>query len=200
MSSPQQPKHGPAFDPSKGNDAPPDPKATQDLPYPVPNLGLTYPYVAPSFNLDPPNSSGSGNAAPAPPCAPFDVNLVALRWDVASLFGAMVGLVDDYQTLRDKVMAAKDTVFGQNARVPDNVYGVEYYQPSENGQPSPIQDNAKQFAATMNPAQDKALAQMAAAMEVVGQYIAAVNRAGQAYSSADRKAEFPAPPPNPVTF
>ena len=41
--------------------------------------------------------------------------------------------------------------------------------------------------------------QVAGTIEIVGQYIAAVNRSGQAYGHADRESVFPEPPQNPVT-
>jgi hypothetical protein len=206
MTDPQQPKHNgndpgvvPFTPPADNAPAPPDdPKAKQDLPYNVPTVTVGW-TAAPSFNLDPPNSESGGNNNPVPPCPPFTVDLSSLRAAEGTMLDASRTAVSNYQTLRDKVLSEKDTVFGQTAIDNSQVTGIEYYQPAPGGDPSPLQDIAKQFAETMNPAQDKVLAQMAAALEVVGQYIAAVNRAGQSYGRADRKAEFPAPPANPVT-
>ncbi|WP_345347594.1 hypothetical protein [Actinoallomurus liliacearum] len=53
---------------------------------------------------------------------------------------------------------------------------------------------ANQFAAKMNPVQEKVLWEIANTVEVIGQYIVAINRSGQTYGRADRLSVFPHPP------
>jgi hypothetical protein len=60
--------------------------------------------------------------------------------------------------------------------------------------PGPLRENSLAFADGINPAQEKALAYIANALEVAGRFIASLDTSGIAYSSADRKARFPDPP------
>lgn len=208
MTDPINPQYGVPFDPNAGGGGGPNPDAGKDLSYLVPQLQVVW-GTSPSFNLDPPNKNPSGgddtSKHDAPPCGPIQVNLSTLRDAEQTMLGASRTVVGDYQALRDKVLAVKDTVFGQQVTVPptagsatSTVVGTGVWIPPDPG-PSPIQDTAKKFAAEMNPAQEKALWQIANAIEIAGQYIAAVNRSGQSYGHADRASVFPDPPPNPVT-
>ncbi|MCW2945857.1 MAG: hypothetical protein JWR24_2574 [Actinoallomurus sp.] len=201
VTDPQASKYGPPFDPNAPGSDQPNPDAGKNLSYLVPNVSVAW-STAPSFNLDPPNSGGGDGGGDVPPCSPIQVNLSTLRGAEASMLGSARTAVGDYQSLRDKVMSVKDTVFGQQAIAGTSGYwnaASQGYVPGNDNAASPIQDPAKKFADVINPAQEKVLWQMAGALEVIGQYVAAVNRAGQSYGEADRKAKFPAPPPNPVT-
>jgi hypothetical protein len=111
--------------------------------------------------------------------------------------------VAQYQDLRNAVWSKKDNVFGQNAIMEDDTPSAasvvsQAPVPQHHEGPSPVQKSAKEFADSINPAQEKVLEQVANALEIVGQFTAGVDRAGQAYGSADRKSKFPEPPPNPV--
>jgi hypothetical protein len=191
------------MDPNAQGGDQPDPDAGKDLTYLVPNAQVAW-STPPSFNLDPPNpnpppSSGDPSGGDTPPCGTIQVNLPTLRSAEDSMLGAARIAVGDYQSLRDKVMSVKDTAFGQQSTVTSD----GWWNPASQGwmaggqaSPSPVQDPAKKFADSINPGQEKVLWQIANALEIVGQYISAVNRSGQAYGQADRNAEFPAPPPN----
>jgi hypothetical protein len=211
VADPQPPKYGPAFDPNAGGgDGQPDPDAGKDFGYLVPHVQVAW-STPPSFNQDPPESGGSGDQSKdVPACGPIQVNLGTLRTAEQKMLGASQIAVNDYEALRSKVMSVKDTVFGQGATVtevhggPDGVSGNSYNGAGagvrqEETVASPVQDVAKKFADSINPAQEKVLWQVANTLEVVGQYIAAVNRSGQSYGHADRKSVFPEPPPNPVS-
>jgi hypothetical protein len=60
--------------------------------------------------------------------------------------------------------------------------------------PGPLVKSSRDFADNINPAQEKALAYIANALELTGKFIAGLDTSGIAYSSADRKARFPDPP------
>ena len=106
-------------------------------------------------------------------------------------------------------METKDVVFGQQATVnqvtggQSGVSGNSYNGAGagireEHTVTSPIHQTAMDFAAGINPAQEKILWQIANVHEVIGQYIAAINRAGNSYARADRLSQFPTPPGNPT--
>jgi hypothetical protein len=126
------------------------------------------------------------------------MNMISIRTGLFTIVSELQSAVALYQDVRNEVYSTKDNVFGQNAVVAPTVTGVENYVPDSDTEPSEIQKSAQDFAASINPAQEKVLEQIANALEVVGQFTAGVDRSGQAYGSADRKAVFPDPPPNPV--
>jgi hypothetical protein len=188
-----------------------DPDYGKDLWNLVPQLSVPAPWNGdpgpPSFNNDPPpGDPGSGDPAvpPVTPVSPISVNLTSLRGSEMNMISEVQSLVADYQALRDDVWATKDTVFGQNAMV----HGTAISNPAGGGapsggnekpSPSPIQGPAHEFANSLNPAQERVLEQIANSIEIVGQFVAGLNKAGQTYGAADRKAKFPEPPSSPVT-
>jgi hypothetical protein len=214
VADPQHPKYGPAFDPNAGGgNGQPDPDAGKDFGYLVPNVQVAW-STPPSFNQDPPDVTPPGGDGDkdndVPACGPIQVNLGTLRTAEQSMLSASRIAVTDYEALRNKVMSVKDTVFGQTATVtevtggPDGVSGNSYNGAGagvrqESTVASPVQEAAKKFSDSINPAQEKVLWQVANTIEIIGQYIAAVNRSGQAYGHADRESVFPEPPQNPVT-
>jgi hypothetical protein len=191
-----------------------DPKSNpdygKDLSNLVPHLAVPAPWNGqpgpPSFNTDPPQQDpAAGDPPPVPPVSPIAANLISLRSGEMNLISEVQSLIADYETLREKVFATKDSVFGQNAI--ESVFtdpgqaagGGGSGMPVEHKGPSKIQGPAHEFANSMNPAQERVLEQIANSIEIVGQFIAGLNRAGQSYGAADRKAQFPEPPPSPVT-
>lgn len=201
MTDPKTPKYGPAFDPNgKGGDTP-DPDKGKNLGYLVPTEKVAW-STPPSYNLDPPNSGGDqGKDDPAPPCGPVKADLSSMRTAETSLLGYSRTAVGDYTTLRDKFMSVKDTVFGQTSvEHEDSDYSAANYAAGGGGSPyghdydGAMQKPGKEFADSINPAQEKALWQIANALEAVGHYIAAVNTSGQSYGKADRASRFPVPP------
>jgi hypothetical protein len=194
-----EPKHGPAYTPPPDDgSSTPDPDYGQDLSSYAPNLAVPTPWSSPgppSFNDDPPKTP-AGDQPPnkdIPPCAYLQVNLASLRGGMNVMLAQTQTLVGLYDDLRLGVFGCAHTVFGQTAMIDDDPYGVEGASATD-PEASPIQAQAQVFAAGMNPAQERVLEFAANAIELVGQFIAGVDRAGQVYGSLDRKAAFPPAP------
>jgi hypothetical protein len=65
--------------------------------------------------------------------------------------------------------------------------------PSDQGQKQ-LSDTAQQFGTIIDPVMEKALYQVAGALETLGAFIATVNLTGQSYGQIDRASKFPEPP------
>jgi hypothetical protein len=206
-----QPKYGPPYQPpADGGDNTPDPDKGKDFSGDVPHLAVPAPWSspgAPSFNEDPPAiPAGAGDPPKDIPDIPyFTVNLASLRGGLSTMIADAQALVNAYEDLRLGVFGGKDTIFGQNATV-DEVTTTPGSTANQNvntyhwdTKASPAAAAAVEFAASMNPAQEKVLEFAANAIELAGQFIAGVDRAGQTYAATDRAAIFPPPPENPVT-
>ncbi|MDH2393569.1 hypothetical protein QCN29_33365 [Streptomyces sp. HNM0663] len=169
----------------------PDPDHGKDLGYLVPNVSVSW-GVLPSFNNPPPGSEQQGGGdvdedVPATP--PIRVDLSGVRATEITLISAARTVVDAYQGLREHVLSVQDDVFGQNDT--DLEKDPTYYATSAQEVPSQIQPIAREFAASMNPAMERALYFMGTTLELFGEYIALINRTGQTYSEVDRNARFP---------
>ncbi|MFL6055085.1 MAG: hypothetical protein ACJ72W_19560 [Actinoallomurus sp.] len=199
----------------------PDPDYGKDLSGLVPHVavgGIWGTYGPPSFNMDPwGQTQGSGDSNPdVPPVSPISADLSSIRNAEKGLIAETKNLTFDYEWLRDKVFAAKDTVFGQHATVVEATDGAgrpldkgigmdktSQQHSTKNGLPtgtgpSAIQPSAQNFANQINPAMERVLEQIANAIEILGEFTAGVNKAGQSYGYADRHSQFPDPPPSPV--
>lgn len=169
-----------------------DPDHGKDLGYLVPNLNVSW-TVMPSFNNPPPAPESQGDPEAAstdvPATPPIRVDLSGMRATEISLINAAQTAVDAYQGLREHVLSVKDDVFGQHDT--DLEKDATYYGTSAQEVPGQIQSIAREFAASMNPAMEKALFFMGTTMELVGEYIALMNRTGQTYSEVDRNSRFP---------
>jgi hypothetical protein len=65
----------------------------------------------------------------------------------------------------------------------------------DTGKPSnAFSQAAAAFAEVINPAQEQLLKAVADTIELDGQFIAMLDRAGQSYAQTDRAAKFPEPP------
>lgn len=189
---------------------PPDPDFNKDLSDLVPHLAVPAPWNdnPPSFNLDPPPGAAPGNASltdhPIVDVTPFAVNLSTLRNAVIDVTHELGDLVNGYEALRDFVLATKDSIFGQDALHTEYddpgaaSGGGGSGMPQQKTSPSPIQAHAREFAGHINPRQERVLEEIANSIEIVGRFTAGLDRAGEAYGAADRKAVFPEPPPSPV--
>lgn len=205
---PEQPKYGPAYHPdgsSGSSDPPPDPDKGKDLWSFVPEVAVPAPWNGqpgpPSFN-DAQSSDGDHNSEKLkyiPECPPFHVDMGSLRDGMTSMLATVQAIIPEYDDLKAKVRDGIDNdVYGQNA----TIYATPNANPAGGGAvsesggsgPSPVQDSARKFAAVINPAQERSLEVIANALEIVGRFIALVDKSGQAYGEADRKARFPAPP------
>ena len=200
MTEPRTPKYGPAFDPNAQTGGGTDPNKGDDLSYLDPTVKVAW-STPPSYNEDPQGSGGKPDDTTAPPCEPVKADLSSMRTAETTMLGSARTAVGDYTELRTKVLAVKDTIFGQQlVDVEPDKYDAANQaagggpSPYDTETPNPMQKPGKEFADSINPAQEKALWQIANALEAVGQYIAAVNTAGQSYGKTDRGARFPAPP------
>jgi hypothetical protein len=168
----------------------------------------------PSFNLDPKDIDEQSSGKPAAQqgsddAEDFKVSFEALAAQVDSMLGKARGLVTQYEALKSKVKASEGSIFGQ-ASVEEasagywasSADGTNYWVASDDAgemQPTVFAKPAREFAAKMNPYQDKALQSIGAALEVVGEYIALVNHSGQVYAATDGHSQFPPPPGKGVT-
>lgn len=210
------PKYGPPYQPPTGDGSGDSGAAPPNVgDGDVPNVAVVAPWSSPgppSFNDDPPAPpAGSGDQPTSIPDIPgYSVNLASLRGGMNTLIADAETLVSAYEDLRSTVFGGKDTVFGQTATVTsvnDSDQGAAQAAGGSSGDgnpgdvtnPSPIQKTALEFAASLNPAQLAALEAAANAIELVGQFIAGVDRAGQTYGATDRAALFASPPGNPVS-
>jgi hypothetical protein len=209
-----QPKYGAPYVPSgDGANEPDDPDKGKDLWSDVPQVEVLEPWNGnpgpPSFNDDPPDfqQAGSAPSSAAPQTEHIAINMATVRYGEEIVLEVAKVAVAEYEALREKVYYAKDTVFGQQAVTYTNGDGTAAGGAGGGGsnvqqiraEPSKLQASAKEFADNINPAQEKVLEQIANGLELVGQFVAGVNKAGQGYGAADRKTRFPEPPPSPVT-
>jgi len=189
----------PSKDDPETNTDPNNPPDTTARSYLVPDLKLAWTGAGypPSFNKDPKQGEGSSEYGPA---GAFSVNLAEIRTQEGNMLTAAGTAVTAYQELKSKVLGSAGTVFGQESKAGSGVK-VEWNAASqgsqerdESKQDSQFAGKAREFAASMNPAQEKALEQIANALEYVGQFIALGNKTGQGYAQADRHSVFPDPP------
>ncbi|MCP2263282.1 hypothetical protein ACFQHV_21180 [Promicromonospora thailandica] len=216
--TPVAPKYAAPYEPpAESGEAPPDPDKGKDLWSGVSQLAVPDEWAAggPSFNDDPVEATGSGDAPEqtAPPeTPPLRMSMASVRGGMSTMVGELQALVSSYQALRSLVFDTRDSVFGQRAtttvEVTARAGGVikEFYAPTSAEQmfrtrevESQINEPAREFAASMNPVQEKTLGQIADAIQAAGQFVAGIDRAGQSYGSADRKARFPEPPAGSIT-
>ena len=202
MTEPRTPKYGPKFDPDAQTGGGADPDKGDDLSYLDPTVKVAW-STPPSYNEDPQGSGGKPDDTTAPSCEPVKADLSSMRTAETTMLGSARTAVGDYTELRTKVLAVKDSVFGQQLvdKTDDSKMqgltgstGGSAGDPDGDDDPQPMKEPGKEFADSINPAQEKALWQIANALEAVGQYIAAVNTAGQSYGKTDRGAKFPTPP------
>ncbi|WP_329252675.1 hypothetical protein OG417_09330 [Actinoallomurus sp. NBC_01490] len=162
----------------------------------------------PSFNTDPKFSQDDGGSGNPPPtydhdAEDFSVDFDKLGSSVNTMLTKSRALVTQYENLRSHVLSSEGTVFGQTSMLPGSsgVYDSYSHTWGKGHDPAPtvFQKPAQEFAAQMNPAQQKTLQSIGAALELFGEYIALVNHSGQVYAAADRHSLFPAPPANGVT-
>ncbi|GAA0370636.1 hypothetical protein NE235_35560 [Actinoallomurus spadix] len=201
---------------SKYDRHPFDPNDHSDDSAVPPNLGNTDSPVLkvawasrPSFNTDPTFSQDGGDSAGSPPAPDgdakdFSVNFGKLGDGVNKMLTTAGGLVTQYENLRSHVLSSEGTVFGQTSTVTaaSDTYdaGSHTWTHHDNTTgPTVFAKPAQEFAAQMNPAQEKTLQAIGAALELFGEYIALVNHSGQVYAAADRHSLFPAPPTKGVT-
>lgn len=176
----------------------PGPDHGKDLSGLVPNDKVAW-GEPPSFNDDPqkiPSDSGTESPAPGDASGDLRIDLSAMRTTERAMLTESRAAVATYEEVRAKVMAKKDTVFGQGAKSQgyySNRLNHDGYV-FVNGKDNPFAPAGEQFAADMNPAMERALLQAGMALEKLGEYIALINHSGQVYAHTDRESRFPDPP------
>jgi hypothetical protein len=201
LTAPQNPKYGPPYQPP-ADTGQQDPDKGKDLWSSVPTVDVPAPWNSspPSFNSDPPGPPpGSGGSDDIPECWAISMSMASMRSGISAIISEIQGAVATYNDVKGAVYANKDNVFGQNATYTYDTPSAASVvsgapAPNPHQEPSPLQNSAKDFAASINPAQEKALEAVANALELCGEFVAAVDRAGQTYGWADRNSKFPPPP------
>ncbi|MFF4652821.1 hypothetical protein [Streptomyces sp. NPDC001380] len=163
-----------------------------DYSYLVPNVTVQWDAL-PSFNTDPPGSGGGGVSDTMADSGPFRVVLGSLRTMEENMMSHIRSTISEFDALKALASTGQDTIYGQNDT--DWIKDPTYYATQVIETPSPIQGMARMFAHEMIPAQQRALGQIANVIELLGEYVGAVNRTGQTYGQIDRAAKFPEPPP-----
>jgi hypothetical protein len=189
---------------SGGGGGSPDPDAGKDLSYLDPFIEVNN--SEPSYNQDPPGAGGgdgSGQSMAADP-GPIRVDLGSLRSVEQTLLSGTQEAGNMYTDLRNAVMgsASNQYFWGPTPPGPLSVnnpviahdgLGDGGNDPGADEQQQ-LSDMGKQFGSEIVPVMEKALYQVAGALEVLGTFIAAVNTTGQSYGYTDRSTTFPAPP------
>ncbi|MET8678634.1 hypothetical protein ABZW18_13905 [Streptomyces sp. NPDC004647] len=185
--------------PAEGGEGEPGPDHGKDLSSLVPTDQVAW-GEPPSFNDDPKDipsdGGGAGDQGATDPSGDLKIDLSALRTTEKSILTETRAAVAKYEEVRSKVMATKDSVFGQGTKEE----GKYVWNPAsqgaswQEGEDNPFAEAGAQFAAEMNPAQERALLQVGSALEKLGEYIALINHSGQVYAHTDRESRFPGPP------
>lgn len=175
----------------------------RDLAHMVPETEVAW-EEPPSFNIDPTDLSSGGDENQdenTEPSADFKVDLATLRTAESAMLTEANGAVNKYEEVRALVAAVKGTVFGQGATSKKSsgsghTSSRSGYDPDAGKKTkNPFAEAGEAFAAEMNPAQERALLQVASSLNALGEYIARLNHSGQVYAQADRQSRFPDPPP-----
>ncbi|HEY2579810.1 MAG TPA: hypothetical protein VGI74_26155 [Streptosporangiaceae bacterium] len=146
------------------------------------------------------NTGGSAatSSAPVPDAAPMLVNLATVQAAEQGALSSASRVADTYNALDQQVQAAiaGGTYLGQKA-----TYSYIYDPRSANGHDvtlhyadTGLQQGAQQFAEQINPAMRRVLRMIADGTESVGVYIALLDKAGQAYTAADKSSLAPPAP------
>lgn len=191
----------PGDDDSQGEDSAEDfPDEGKDLSDQVPDVNVLW-LSPPSFNQDPGGGSSGGDDGgnDAPATTSYSIDTGSVRSAEENMLQSSQDAINSYKQLQERVQSAKkggDDVFGENLKHTESP-GSSFAggTPQGNPQTTSSQFAGDEFAATMNPVQEKVLAEIGGLLETTGEYIAMINRAGQGFAQADRESQFPEPPP-----
>lgn len=179
-----------------GPDDGPSPDSGKELDNLVPEVEVAW-STPPSFNDEPPTGGGGGGGDEETQ-GYTKLHLAGLRAAEQTVLGAARTAVASYEALKDNVLRTEGHIFGQNTKEEEDPAGVLNNAPSgvfsDGLAPTEFAGEAVKFANELNPAQERALGQIAAALVQVGDFVALVNRSGQGYAQVDRAAHFPAAP------
>ncbi|MEU2246868.1 hypothetical protein [Streptomyces sp. NPDC019224] len=213
---PKNSAHGPARAPLDTSGSSSDTQSTgngtaAEATVEMPALAMIWGDAPPiTANLGPTPSGGGGAASTAVGGShpEITVDLGSIRESMQGLLESSRTAVEGYMAMVARVSGAVNdsTVFGQNAQLMvDNSFfdfstGIWSLDPQgPHLEPdTELQQAAKEFAAGMNPAMTKVMRECADAIELVGQFIVLIDRAGSTYANADYNSVFPEMPPTPV--
>jgi hypothetical protein len=136
-------------------------------------------------------TSGGSSGTPPPPSTSFTVALASILSAEQALLNATSTVVNAYNPVESQVqdIINGNSFYGQWAEQP----GYREVAAPTSMPNDPLSQAAQEFAAQMNPAMTRALRLVADSMEAVGIFIAMLNTAGQAYTSADKSSVVPPP-------
>lgn len=172
---------------------------------PLPELAMAWtsaPNIIPQAE-SPGGSGGSGGgSADAAPHADLLIDLGSLRAGEQSILSSSSTTVDQYEQTKSLFLADKDWVYGQQATRQAAVdVGFNNSGGTQNLQlqtvPDFIAPTAQAFAdgsngqPGINAAQEQVLQSVGNVMAMVGEFVAAMNDAGEAYGIADVNSNFP---------
>jgi hypothetical protein len=141
-----------------------------------------------------PASGNSASPQPPPLSDPFAVALSSLQNAQQVMLEGASTLAGTYNPFEQQVQAviSNPTFWGQwaepEARMVGNPPNDPAYAPN-----TPLAQQAQQFAEQINPAMTRALRNVADATATIGVFIAMLNSAGQAYTTADKNSQLPSP-------
>jgi hypothetical protein len=159
--------------------------------YTTPSLDMVFtqaPDLVPTAQLLP---AGSSSSSSADLTFSTDVQLADLRSTEQACLNETSALVDAYNSLKTTVTAAVNstTIFGQN------VGSAGIYNPrivALGGGPTPTYSQynteGQNFAASMDSQMEQVLQEAGNAIELLGQFVAMLNVAGQMYAETDATA------------
>ncbi|MET7695304.1 hypothetical protein ABZT06_46745 [Streptomyces sp. NPDC005483] len=193
-------------------DSTPDPDAGKDFGYLVPQVSVAW-ETPPSFNKPPKDAGGGsgGQSSDVTDSGPILMDGPSVRAAESAALGGLRTASSGYSNLRGKVSSLNADFFGpKEKKQPVASVNTGTANPTgtssgtmSDGDTDPegneaLHQMADQFYESIKPAMQKALWQIANSLEVSGQYLAMVNKAGQTYAQMDRACVFPDPPSSSV--
>jgi hypothetical protein len=192
-----------------GSDAPASSGGGSSTPgaiVPDPTLSMDYttaPDIRPVKQTG--GSASSGQVAPSPA---FTVDLGQLRTAENNVLAATQQMVIQYSSLLSQVQSDQNspTMWGQTVgHTPDNSMSMQNMNDKRSDGVSTgdgttdneFDQEGVQFAAAMGPAMTAVLAEVAQTIEMIGQFTALLNNAGQTYAQTDYSCVFDVPPAPP---
>ncbi|SEG91998.1 hypothetical protein SAMN05216223_1254 [Actinacidiphila yanglinensis] len=186
-----------------------DPDAGKDFYNLVPAMSVDWD-TPPSFNLDPSGQSSGQASSDVADSGPISFDATTVRATENTLLAQSRNAVSNYEWLRGQVDHAAHGQFWGPAHTAQTISSgqdtASQTPNSTGGSPAPapdwedkedqntLADIGDDFARHINPAMQKALALQSNALELLGDYIAMINSAGQSYAHIDKAAGFPEPP------
>lgn len=182
-----------------------DPDAGKDFGNLVPTMTVGWD-TPPSFNTDPGGQANGQSSSDIADSGPIGFDATTVRATENTLLTQGRNAVSGYESLRAKVDSAVHGQFWGPAHTAQPVSATPGQGANSTGGYTPppdqmdkddqntLADIGDNFAQHINPAMQKALAAQSNALELLGNFIAMINGAGQSYAHVDRAARFPDPP------